>query len=238
LKTKSRLIPVASDAWKFILGFGLGGLLFLLLGAWFAKTVGAALVLLALFSLLFFRDGEREIPPTGDVLSPADGTVTEVSDVNGEGYGRGRVIRIFLSVLDGHIQRAPVAGRVKGLTYQPGSFLDARDPRAAFANEFNAVEIDSSRGRVVVKQIAGLIARRIVCWVRPDDALERGERIGLIRFGSQVNLYVPSDVEITVKDGDKVMGGVTVVGRWKTPESRALSGDAGRSAQPLAGVGA
>lgn len=236
MKPKSRLLPIAADAWPFVVFFGILALAFLFLGPWFSKLVGGLLTGLALFTLRFFRDGERSIPSTPDIVSPADGTVTEVSDVNGEGYGRGRVIRIFLSVLDGHVQRAPVAGKVKTVSYHPGSFLDARDARAAFANEMNAIEIESPRGRFLVKQIAGLIARRIVCWVRPDDTLDLGERIGLIRFGSQVNLYVPAEVEITVKDGDKVVAGQTVVARWKDP---AVTPDhAGRSAQPMAGVGA
>ncbi|HNI56453.1 MAG TPA: phosphatidylserine decarboxylase, partial [Elusimicrobiota bacterium] len=213
------------------------GALFLVFGAWFSKTVGGVLGLLALFSLRFFRDGERTVPVTTDLLAPADGTVTEVSDVDGEGYGRGRVIRIFLSVFDGHVQRAPLAGRVTKTHYQPGLFLDARNARAAFANESNAIEIESSKGRVVVRQIAGLIARRIVCWVRPDDVVEAGERIGLIRYGSQVNLYVPLDVEITVKDGDKVSAGQTIVGRWKNAGSSQRAGSADRTVEP-AGVGA
>lgn len=237
MKYKSRLIPIAPDGWRFVLLFGVLGLLFLVLGAWFAKTVGVVLGLLGLFSLRFFRDGERDIPTTTDLLAPADGTVTEVSDVDGEGYGRGRVIRIFLSVFDGHVQRAPLAGRITKTHYQPGLFLDARNSRAAFANESNAIEIESAKGRVVVRQIAGLIARRIVCWVRPDDAVEAGERIGLIRYGSQVNLYVPLDVEITVKDGDKVSAGQTIVGRWKNAGSAQRAGNAGRTVEP-AGVGA
>jgi phosphatidylserine decarboxylase len=164
--------------------------------------------------MAFFRDGEREIPETEDILSPADGTVREIVTMDGEGYGTGRVIRIFLSVFDGHIQRSPVAGKVKSIHYMPGLFLDARDTRAPFANESNMIEFETSRGRVAVKQIAGLIARRIVCWVREDDDLQLGERIGLIRFGSQVDLYLPRDVEVTVKEGEKVVAGQTVMGKW------------------------
>jgi phosphatidylserine decarboxylase precursor-related protein len=109
---------------------------------------------------------------------PADGRVLEVADVDGEGYGRGRVVRIFLSVLDGHVQRAPVAGKVTATHYRPGSFLDARHPRAPFENESNSIDIESAHGRSMVRQIAGLIARRILCWVRPDDTVALGERIG------------------------------------------------------------
>lgn len=212
--SKFRIAPIAYDGWKFIVLFGLFGFLFLFFGVWFAKLMGALLLLLAGFSVAFFRDAEREIPQTDDILSPADGTVMEIVTMDGEGYGSGRVIRIFLSIFDGHIQRAPVAGRVKAIRYMPGLFLDARDSRAPFANESNMIEFLTPRGRVGVKQIAGLIARRIVCWVREEDDLRLGERIGLIRFGSQVDLYLPREVEVTVKEGDKVMAGLSVMGRW------------------------
>jgi phosphatidylserine decarboxylase len=237
MKNKAHTIPVAYDGWKFIFAFGLLGVLFLVLGLWFAKAVGAILILLSLFSVRFFRDGERDIPNTPDILAPADGTVVEVADINGEGYGKGRVVRIFLSVFDGHVQRSPVAGKVRELNYQPGLFLDARDPRAAFANESNSVEIDSLRGRIMVKQIAGLIARRIVCWVRPDDTLLAGERLGLIRFGSQVDLYVPMDVDITVREGMKVTAGQTIVGRWTDRAVPFVHQEAGPAGKPLVEAG-
>jgi len=209
-----RLAPIAYDGWKFIFVFVFFGALFLIFGLWFAKVMGGVLLGLALFSVYFFRDPEREIPQTDAILAPADGKVLEISTVDGEGYGPGRVIRIFLSVFDVHIQRAPVAGAVKGIHYMPGLFLDARDSRAPFANESNSIEFHTPKGRVMVKQIAGLIARRIVCWVREEDDIALGERIGLIRFGSQVDLYVPKDAEITIKEGDRVVGGVTPVAQW------------------------
>lgn len=208
------MFPIASDGWKFVLGFGALGAL-LLAFPWFGVLAGAFCLFVAAFSLAFFRDADREIPKTDDLLSPADGTVTEIASIDGEGYGKGKVIRIFLSVFDGHIQRSPAAGKVTKVTYTPGLFLDARDPKACFANEANAVEIETARGRILVKQIAGLIARRIVCWVRADDSLEAGERIGLIRYGSQVDMYVPSDVEFLVKEGEKVFAGLTPMARWR-----------------------
>ncbi len=209
-----RLIPIAGDGWKFIGGFLLVGLLACAGGAWFARAIAVLGVLAALFAVYFFRDPDRDIPRTDDVLSPADGRVMEVADIDGEGYGPGRVVRIFLSVLDVHVQRSPVSGRVAKVRYRPGKFLDARDPRASFVNESNALEIETPRGRVVVRQIAGLIARRILCWVRPEESLSQGERFGLIRFGSQVDLYLPSDAEIVVSVGQRVVGGVTSVARW------------------------
>jgi phosphatidylserine decarboxylase len=213
LSKSGRIISIASDGWKFVIGFGILGAL-LLAFHWFSLLAGAFCVFVSLFSIAFFRDPEREIPATEDLLSPADGTVTEVALIDGEGYGKGRVIRIFLSVFDGHIQRTPLAGKVTAVTYTPGLFLDARNPRACFANEANAVELQTAHGRVLIKQIAGLIARRIICWVRPGDELAAGERFGLIRYGSQVDLYFPADVEVLVKEGTKVVAGVTPMGRW------------------------
>jgi phosphatidylserine decarboxylase len=209
-----RLIPVAGDGWKFIGGFLLVGLLAGFGGVWFARVVAVVGVLAAGFALYFFRDPDRDVPRTEDVLSPADGRVMEVAAIDGEGYGPGRVIRIFLSVMDVHVQRSPVGGRVIKARYRPGKFLDARDPRAPFVNESNALEIETPRGRVVVRQIAGLIARRILCWARPEETLAAGERFGLIRFGSQVDLYLPADAEILVGVGQRVVGGVTAVARW------------------------
>jgi phosphatidylserine decarboxylase len=228
---KSFRVPlIAYDGWKFIFAFGFLGFLFLFFGVWFGKLVGALCVAFALFCVAFFRDPDRDIPQTDGILSPADGTVLEVVTVDGEGYGRGRVVRIFLSIFDGHVQRSPVSGTVKALRYVPGVFLDARDPRAPFANESNSIEIEGAKGRVMVKQISGLIARRIVCWVRPDDALEAGERIGLIRFGSQVDLYLPAEAEVVVKEGDKVVAGQTVVAQWTLAAKLATNAEIARMA--------
>ena len=208
-------VPIAPDGWKFVFGFGGVGLLFLIAPAGLGVLLGFVLVLLALFSLCFFRDFERRVPVTDDLVSPADGRVLEIAEVDGEGYGRGGVIRIFLSVLDGHVQRSPVTGKVTRTEYRPGTFLDARHPRAPFDNEANAVEIETPRGRVMVRQIAGLIARRILCWVKSGDAVSTGERFGLIRFGSQVDLYFPADATVAVKVGDRVVAGETVLVKWK-----------------------
>jgi phosphatidylserine decarboxylase len=209
----SRIFPIAGDGWKFVLGFVVLGGVFYAFGPVISRFIGVLFVLAALFSIYFFRDGKRVIPATSDILSPGDGRVLEVSDVDGEGYGAGRVVRIFLSVLDGHVQRAPVAGKVTQTHYRPGSFLDARHPRAPFENESNSIDIASVYGRVVVRQIAGFIARRILCWVRPDDTVELGQRIGLIRFGSQVDLYLPKGLDIVVREGQRVRAGETVIAR-------------------------
>ncbi len=125
--------------------------------------------------------------------------------------GRTQVVRIFLSVFNVHIQHSPIAGRVDKVEYFQGKFLDARDPKACLENESNTIFIDGGHMKVVVKQIAGLIARRIVCKVKVGQTLKTGERLGLIRFGSQVNLYLPMDVEVCVAKGDRVVSGVSVV---------------------------
>jgi phosphatidylserine decarboxylase len=181
------------------------------------RTLAGIPFLGGFFCAYFFRDPPRVIP-AGDhlILSPADGKVTEVIEVTDPLYNEPVwVLRIFLSVFDPHIQRTPVAGKVQGIRYTAGCFLDARHPKACFDNEQNRIEI-SPVGRLaaaplVVTQIAGLIARRIVCWVNEGQSLAAGEQIGLIRFGSQVNLVMPKSVRLKVKAGDRVEAGATVV---------------------------
>ena len=167
------------------------------------------------FCVYFFRDPARVIP-TGKnlILSPADGRITEIVEgTDAAASGQVWIVRIFLSVFEPHLQRSPIAGKVKSIRYKPGKFLDARDPKAYFENEQNRMEIVAQSGNVsmVVTQIAGLIARRIVCWVKEGQNLAAGERIGLIRFGSQVNLAIPRVSTLRVKAGDFVTAGDTVV---------------------------
>lgn len=212
-------LRIAPGGWSFFLVFGLWGFLFVFLGRWFSLMVGALFMAFSLFCLYFFRDPEpdTELLKRPDViLSPSDGKVLEINPVDGEGYGPGHVIRIFLSVLDAHTQRAPINGKIKSVSYQAGTFLDARDQRAPFLNEQNAILIHSEYGSVMVKQIAGLLARRIVCWVKAGDDVQTGDLLGLIRFGSQVDLYVPSGSNIKVKEGDRVWCGKTVVAELKS----------------------
>lgn len=177
--------------------------------------VTGVFVLLTLFCAYFFRDPERQIPSgTGVVLSPADGKVMEVvKALDASAPGESWVIRIFLSVFDPHIQRAPMAGTVSAIHYTKGKFLDARDPKAAFENEQNRMElkVGGSSTPVVITQIAGLIARRIVCWVREGQEVAAGERLGLIRFGSQVDVVLPLTATIRVKAGDRVTAGDCVL---------------------------
>jgi phosphatidylserine decarboxylase len=201
--------------------FGALALLFGLLGAWthplFFIPLGVVLVLW-LFVLSFFRDPERVIPADPDALvSPADGTVTDVgetADPDSPG-GRTFTVGIFLSVFNVHVNRLPRSGRVTALRYYPGAFLDARHPECGVRNEqFRIDLLDGSTGAPVrVKQIAGAIARRIVCWLRPDEEVRAGDRLGMIKFGSRTEVSLPADRvrEVCVKVGDKVKGGSTVL---------------------------
>ncbi len=171
--------------------------------------------LIALVLLLgFFRDPPRRVPQIpGAVVSPADGKVTAIT-VNQDpeaGPVGGPVISIFLSVLDVHINRAPYAGRITDLRYRPGDFLNALNVDSGKRNEANWIFMECGRHHLTVRQIAGLIARRIVCRVRKGDRVRRGQRIGLIRFGSRTELYLPPEARVQVEVGQRVSGGRTVV---------------------------
>ncbi len=189
-------------------------------GAYLAYPPLALLPLaLAGFALSFFRDPERVAP--GDertLVSPADGTVTDVSTVQEDQYLKEEATRIgvFLSVLDVHVNRVPISGRVEYLSYRPGCFKNALDAEACSRlNEANLVGIATPRGeRVLVKQIAGAIARRIVCPLSVGESLRRGDRFGMIKFGSRTELFVPSRLvlDLRVSARDRVRGGETVVG--------------------------
>jgi phosphatidylserine decarboxylase len=172
--------------------------------------------LLTLFVVSFFRNPERT-PPGNEksVVAPADGTVIVVERVPETPLGTEALkISIFMSVFNVHVNRAPLGGTVVDIAYHPGRFLDARDGRASSENERNGVVLETAAGvRIAFVQIAGLIARRIICYPRVGDAVERGKRYGLIRFGSRVDVYLPVDVEPLVKLGDKTVAGETVLGR-------------------------
>jgi phosphatidylserine decarboxylase len=199
-------MPVAVEAFPFLGALAVVALILgLAIGPWAALPV----VLLALFVLWFFRDPERSIPGgEGLVLSPADGRVTGVEDVS----GRIR-ITIFLSVFNCHINRSPIAGTIIDTLYTPGRYLPAFDRRAGQENERNHLTIRAADGEYGVTQIAGLLARRIVCRRRVGDALHRGERFGMIRFGSRTDLLLPPGVHPLVAVGDRVHGGLTIMAR-------------------------
>ena len=175
---------------------------------------------MTIFVISFFRDPERKIlEGEGIVVSPADGKVVKIQDVKGDAiYGGDAVcISIFLSIFNVHVNRSPYEGVVKKVVYNHGKFLAAFDDKASLLNEQNSVLIESKNGKkILVKQIAGLIARRIVCWVKEGDSVERGLRYGLIRFGSRVDIFLPPDTELKVKVGDKIKGGIDIIGRLPT----------------------
>lgn len=183
----------------------------LLLG-WLTQPAWAIVpFLLAAFFLWFFRDPERSIPQeAGVVVSPADGKVTEVAPVT-VGNERLTRISIFLSVFNVHVNRAPVAGVVREVRYQRGKYLNAMNPASAEQNEQNIVTMEGDGQRVVFKQIAGLLARRIVFHPKAGDRLERGQRVGLIKFGSRVDVLMDAAARPQVKVGDRVKGGESVL---------------------------
>jgi phosphatidylserine decarboxylase len=173
------------------------------------------IALLGLVVILgFFRDPPRHIPRlAGAVVSPADGKVVSITPNTDPDAGPvgGPCIAIFLSVFNVHINRAPLAGTVREIRYKPGLHLDARDPECATENECNWIYMTCGRFELTVRQIAGLIARRIVCRVRVGDQLRRGERIGIIKFGSRTELYLPPEARVQVEVGQMVHGGATIV---------------------------
>ena len=178
-------------------------------------NVSAALLTsFALFTFYFFRNPERVIPgELGAVVSPGDGRVVAVTDEAFEGRP-GKRISIFLAVWNVHVNRAPAAGTITKLEYRPGKFLAAMMERASLENEQNVFSLATDAGEMVFKQIAGLIARRVVSWKKTGDKVERGERIGLVRFGSRVDVWVPIEAVIVVKMGQNVKGGSSVLANW------------------------
>lgn len=184
------------------------GLWWWLGGAAFLVVSGVFLGLTA-FMAYFFRDPERRVPTAEDiVVSAADGRVTRVED-----RAEGRFVSVFLSPLDVHVNRAPIAGRVSRVEYIKGRKNPATSDEASLVNERNALTIEGEKMTVVVTQIAGIVARRIVCWSRTGDDLALGEKFGLIKFSSRTDLLMPKEVEVLVKPGDRVVGGETIIAR-------------------------
>jgi phosphatidylserine decarboxylase len=200
------------DGFRFALPPLVVGIALLLFRWWW----GAIFVVLGLFVLYFFRDPERQIPnEPGAVVSPADGRVVEIVDEPLDNRP-GKRISIFLSIFDVHVNRAPVAGRVSGMDYHPGRFMAAWKEKASDANEQNAITIAAPAGDIRFKQIAGWVARRILCWTRIGEEVKLGQRIGMIRFGSRVDVWLPAGAEILVQRGQHVAGGATQIARWQS----------------------
>jgi phosphatidylserine decarboxylase len=192
--------------------YGLAALAVALLLGWLTVPVLAVVpLLLGAFFLWFFRDPERQIPATaGAIVSPADGKVTDVSTVQSGGEPRTK-ISIFLNVFNVHVNRSPIAGEITDVTYQRGKFGNAMGAISAEENEQNIVTVRGDAGTVVFKQIAGLLARRIVFTKKVGDSVACGERVGLIKFGSRVDVILPAAAEPKVKIGDHVAGGSSLL---------------------------
>jgi phosphatidylserine decarboxylase len=178
--------------------------------------IAAAFGAVALFTTWFFRNPKRSAPTSeGAVVAPGDGKIVEICEESEPRFLKGKSVRIsiFLNIFDVHVNRIPCQGTVEQVVYQPGRFFVASRPEATLQNEQNALLIRAAQGaRVLCVQIAGLIARRIVCWVVPGEAVACGERFGLIRFGSRMDLYLPVGTKLNVKVGDHVKGGETLLG--------------------------
>ena len=199
---------MARDAYRFCIPVLLASLLCAISGhVWLAL----AFFMLASFICYFFRNPERDIPQGGNlVVSPADGKVVKIMPMP-DGT---KTISIFLSIFNVHMNRSPVSGQLERLEYKRGKFKVAFDEEASRVNEQNILTISTQDTEIVVRQIAGLIARRVICWKKPGESVVRGELIGLIRFGSRVDITVPEKVRIRVGIGDRVRGGSSVLGEY------------------------
>jgi phosphatidylserine decarboxylase len=188
-------IPFVVGLGLFIIGYGI-----------ISVVIGVLCIVISMFCLYFFRDPKVKITNGSDlIISPCNGTVLDVSENE-----VGKIIRVFLSVFDVHLQRSPVSGRVTNIEYKYGKFLRAMTSQAHIVNEQNIITIENKNGKYLVKQIAGVLARRCVSWVKIGDFLNAGDKIGIIKFGSQVDLQIPKIADVKVKCGDKVTSGITV----------------------------
>jgi len=186
-----------------------------LMSYWFMTVLAVVCILLTAIVVYFFRDPERSIPQDANlILSPADGKVVEIKDEFENDFIKTKCKRvsIFLSVFDVHVNRIPVSGKVGYLRYQKGSFVQAYKSRASHVNEQTIIGIEYQKSKIVFKQIAGLLARRIVCDIRDGDNVTAGARFGIIKFGSRVDIFLTDDVELKVSMNQKVKGGESIIG--------------------------
>ncbi|HAO93474.1 MAG: phosphatidylserine decarboxylase [Deltaproteobacteria bacterium GWC2_56_8] len=208
-------IPIAKEGAPFIAIALFCVIVVWLLGGWRLEFV---LVPLAVFVIAFFRDPERAVPADIDsIVSPADGRVIKVERMRDERLLKTEAVKIsvFMNVFNVHVNRSPAEGKVLDIIYNPGKFFNASLDKASLLNEQNALIMQAANGkRYAFNQIAGLIARRIVCRVKKGASLKKGERFGLIRFGSRVDVYLPTDCRVSVKVGDKVKAGSSILGYW------------------------
>jgi phosphatidylserine decarboxylase len=199
---------VVRDAYKFFVPLLALGILAVLNRFY---CLSALFFIIAAFICFFFRNPERRIPDGKNIIvSPADGKIVKISPIN----SGDQAISVFLNIFNVHVNRSPITGEVLQVEYKRGKFKAAFDDEASQVNEQNIITITGQDIRIIVRQIAGLIARRVVCWKKPGDRLKRGELIGLIRFGSRMDIVLPGHVKILVKVGDKVKGGSSIIGEY------------------------
>jgi phosphatidylserine decarboxylase len=206
--------PIAREGYAFVIPPTLAAFGFW----WFGYPwVSLLFLVISVGTALFFRNPERAPPEDpAIVLSPADGRIVQIEpdvrslNIPDRSFQR---ISIFMSIFDVHVNRWPVSGTVRKIVHVPGGFVDARDPAASLTNEHNSIVLDTTDGPIEVVQIAGMIARRIACWVREGDQVRQGERLGLIRFGSRVDVYLPDNYAFSVDIGTKVSAGVTIIAK-------------------------
>ena len=203
---------IAREGWLVLLA----ALVAALIATWLVGWWSIPFWIWAVFALQFFRDPARVPPADADaVIAPADGRIVAVEKVRDEYLEREALkVSVFMNVFNVHSNKSPIDGEVKGQWYTPGRFVNADLDKASTENERNAIHIRSERGDVTCVQIAGLIARRILCYVRTGDRLARGQRYGFIRFGSRVDVYLPTTARPEVSIGQKVTGGRTILARW------------------------
>jgi phosphatidylserine decarboxylase len=210
---RSQFIPIHREGYPFIALFAFATVIVF----WLFAPLGVVAAVLTIWCVWFFRDPQRVTPlRDGIVVAPADGQVCGVvraAPPRELGLGDGVVTRIsiFMSVFDCHVNRSPIAGRIEKIVYNPGAFVSADLDKASESNERNSFIIASAHGRLAVVQIAGLVARRIVCFARPGASIGAGERIGMIRFGSRVDVYLPADAQALVAEGQTAIAGETVI---------------------------
>ena len=211
--TNRKRWPIAKEGLPFLIPFALITAFFVAMGWNLLTFLG---ILSTLFIVLFFRNPKRKIPSLENIiLSPADGKIIHVGECEEDRFLKKRVLKvsIFMSIFDVHLNRAPVSGKVLQRSYLPGRFLVANVEKSSLLNEQNAMILETEdRLKILLIQIAGFVARRIVCYAKADDNLRRGEIFGLVRFGSRVDLYLPTEVKVIVSIGQHVKGGESIIG--------------------------
>jgi phosphatidylserine decarboxylase len=206
---------MAKEGIPFVAAFLVPACLLALVGMWGGAAV---FLVLAVYMVYFFRDPSRDSPSDDTlIVSPADGKVVRV-EREGPAPDSATQVSIFLSPLDVHINRSPISGEVTGVVYKQGAFHVATREIASVENEQNVVTLRGRHVTIVLRQIAGVLARRVVFWKKPGDRVTAGERVGLMKFGSRIDLLLPAEVEILVSVGDRVIGGSTVIGRARSPQ--------------------